>query len=154
MPDPMHDKRAEMLRSGAARRPTATPGDDARGEAEPTEERRAPRRRARTDADDLDRFAYPRVLCRWAGRLTRTQLAVALALWNRQPRQRDRAFPVGHRTLGGDCGGIARNHVASAVARLEALGLVRVVKRGDKRTQEPNWYLVPEHPPEPPADAT
>jgi hypothetical protein len=154
MPDPTHDKRAEMLRSGAARRPTATPGEDARGEAEPTEERRAPRRKARTDAGDLDRFAYPKVLCRWARRLTRTQLAVALALWNRQPRQRDRAFPVGHRTLGDDCGGIARNHVSEATERLEALGLVRVVKRGDKRTQETNWYLVPEHPPEPPADAT
>ena len=154
MTDPTHDKRAEMLSSGAARRPTATPGEDARGEAEPTEERRAPRMKARTDAGDLDRFAYPKVLCRWARRLTRTQLAVALALWNRQPRQRYRAFPVGHRTLGDDCCGIARNHVSEATERLEALGLVRVVKRGDKRTQETNWYLVPEHPPEPPADAT
>jgi hypothetical protein len=154
MPDPTPDKRAEMLRSGAARRPTVQPGDRAPSETVGTEVRAASRPRPRKGTGDLDRFAYPKVLCRWAGRLTRTQLAVALALWNRQPRQRDRAFSVGHAQLGRDCGGIARNHVASAVARLEAFGLVRVVKRGDKRTLEPNQYLVPESPPEPPADAT
>jgi hypothetical protein len=154
MPDPQRDKRAEMLRSGAARRPTVQPPEAV---AEPSQAAAAGGGRARAARPAAeqqgDRFAFPKVLCRWARHLTPTQFAVALALWNRQPRQRGRAFPVSARRLGEDCGGIARNHVSEAIPVLEALGLVRVVKRGDKRRQEANEYLVPEHPPEPPTDS-
>ena len=137
MADFPRDRRAEALARGVAKRPTALPGG---GEEKPSGSARA--------AEKVNRFAYPKVLCRWQRSLTRTQLALSVALWNRAPRN-GAAFHVSMATLGRDIGGVKANHVAEDVARLAALGLVVIVRKGCYRTGEATVFQVPESPPDP-----
>jgi hypothetical protein len=111
--------------------------------AEPAEAILPPRR-----SDAAWRFDLHRDITRWALRLPQRELAVLLALWDRQPKDR-RPFPVSHATLGADCG-LARRHAAAAAKSLERRGLVAVVSRGNSRTREANRYRLPERLPEPP----
>lgn len=141
MADSRRDRRAEALARGVAKRPTALPGG---GEEKPDGSARA----AAGRPPKVNRFAYPKVLCRWQRSLTRTQLALAFSLWNRARRD-GAAFHVSMATLGRDIGGVAANHVAEDVARLAALGLVVVVRKGCYRTGEATVFRVPESPPEP-----
>ena len=85
---------------------------------------------------------------RWSMWLPKRELAVLLALWDRQPRK-GRPFAVSNATLGADCG-IAREHAARAARSLERRGLVVVVKRGDRKTAAANLYRLPKRLPEPP----
>jgi hypothetical protein len=93
-------------------------------------------------------FDLHRDITRWSMRFPKRELAVLLALWDRQPRD-GRPFAVSHATLGADCG-IAREHAARAARSLERRGLVVVVKRGDRKTAAANLYRLPERLPEPP----
>lgn len=140
MPDATTDRRAGLIARGVAYRPSANPGDE--DDDEPSKVK--PDRKGRK----VNRFAYARALPRWQRRLTRTQLALALALWNRAPAD-GKPFHVSMATLGRDCGGVAGNHVAEEVARLVELGLVEVVRKGCYRTGEATVFRVPETPPEP-----
>ena len=63
----------------------------------------------------------------WLPRLTRTEALVCFALNSR--RDPDGTVLASHGTLGGDCG-IRREHAARTTAKLERMGLLKVVERG------------------------
>lgn len=157
MSNSTRDRFAEALADGTATLPTG-------GAPEAVEREDAPRAPARAKSSGkgqrrpkgaADRFAYPKVLVRWANCLTPTQFALALALWNRQPVDRRTGalvpFRVGATTLGRDCR-IARNHTSVAVQALVGHGLVQITRVGNRARNESHEYLVPEVPPEPPGD--
>ena len=139
---PSSSRERKRLRRQRAKTQAAPP--EAVPPAAPAEAVPPPRR-----SEAAWRFDLHRGITRWALRLTRRELAVLLALWDRQPKDR-RPFPVSHATLGADCGGLARRHAAAAAKSLERRGLVAVVSRGNSRTREANRYRFPERLPEPP----
>jgi hypothetical protein len=145
MSDAATNRRASLLARGVAHRPSASPGDD---DSEHREEHKPSKARSERESRKVNRFAYTRVLTRWQRRLKRTQLALALALWNRAPAD-GKPFHVSMATLGRDCGGVAGNHVAEEVQRLVELGLVEVVRKGCYQTGEATVFRIPEMPPEP-----
>ena len=157
MSDSNRDRYAEALADGTATLPTGGASDEVEREYAP----RAPAqpkgggKGKRRPKGAADRFAYPKGLVRWAKRLTPTQFALALALWNRQPVDRLTGalvpFRVGATTLGRDCR-TARNHTSEAVQVLVGLGLVQITRFGNRARSESHEYLVPEIPPEPPED--
>jgi hypothetical protein len=129
------------------RRRERTAGQAAPAEPKPPA-KRPPEPDRRPEAKSPARFDFHRDITRWSMRLPKRELAVLLALWDRQPRD-GRPFAVSHATLGACCG-LAREHAARAARSLERLGLVAVVKRGDRKTAAANLYRLPERLPEPP----